>query len=388
MAVPLLELKAQNGALEAELKEAFERVLRSGFYILGPEVEALEAELAQFTGARYALGVSSGTDAILLALMALEIGPGDEVICPSFTFFATAGCVARLGATPVFVDSRDDDFNIDVEDVARQITPRTKAIIPVHLFGQMADMEAVIALAEKHNLAVIEDAAQALGATSRGRQAGSLGTFGIYSFFPSKNLGCLGDSGALVTNDGELAERARILRVHGMQPKYFHKHIGGNFRIDPLQASFLRIKLPHYNEYTRMRQENAAYYLEHLGRVAGADGASSGSGDAILLPKVLPERGHIWNQFTLRVRSADGSASRRDALREFLQGRQIGCDIYYPLPLHRQDCFAYTGQAGKEMPRAGRMANEVLSIPVYPELSEEQKAEVVQAITDFLASEK
>jgi dTDP-4-amino-4,6-dideoxygalactose transaminase len=385
MAVPLLDLKAQNGALEAELKGIFERVLRSGHYILGPEVEGLEKELTAFTGARHALGVSSGTDAILLALMALGVGPGDEVICPSFTFFATAGCVARLGATPIFADSRDSDFNLDLEDAARRVTKKTKAIIPVHLFGQMADMDGVMALADEHGLAVIEDAAQALGSTSQGRQSGTVGTFGTYSFFPSKNLGCLGDSGALVTNDDRLAERARILRVHGMEPKYFHPFIGGNFRIDALQAALLRAKLPHYNDYTQKRRENARFYRERLGGLAGVSQNPAAKDAAILLPAELPGEGHIWNQFTLRVRNGKGSAERRDALRSHLLGRGIGCEIYYPRPLHTQDCFSYTGQGGADLPRAARMAAEVLSIPVYPELTQQQKEEVVQGVADFLS---
>lgn len=386
MAVPLLDLKAQNGALDSDLKAAFARVLESGYYILGPEVEALEADLAHFTGARHAIGVASGTDAILLALMALGIGAGDEVICPTFTFFATAGCVARLGATPVFVDSRQEDFNIDADDVRRHLTPRTKAIIPVHLFGQMADMDPLLELARERGLAVIEDAAQALGATLSGRQAGSVGTFGAYSFFPSKNLGCLGDAGALVTNDDALAERARVLRVHGMQPKYFHPFIGGNFRIDALQAAFLRVKLPHYGQYTRQRQENAALYREALEKLEGVETVPGEEGAReIVLPAELPGRGHIWNQFTLRVRAADGSSGRRDALRAFLAERQIGCEIYYPKTLHRQECFAYTGQEGKKLPCADALAGEVLSLPIYPELVREQLEEVVQAVAAFLA---
>lgn len=384
MAVPLLDLKAQNGALEAELREAFERVFRSGYYILGPEVEGLERELAEFTGAKHALGVSSGTDAISLALMALGIGPGDEVICPSFTFFATAGCVSRLGAKPVFVDSLDEDFNVDPDDIARHITSRTKAIIPVHLFGQMADMEAVMRVAKEHGLAVIEDAAQALGARQGGRQAGTVGTMGIYSFFPSKNLGGLGDSGAFVTNDDELAEKARILRVHGMEPKYFHPMIGANFRIDALQAAFLRVKLPHYGEYTRKRAANAEFYLKAFRAVPGLGVGSGGDGN-ILLPEVIEGRGHIWNQFTLRVKSENGSSTRRDALRDYLLGRGIGCEIYYPKPLHTQECFLGAGQEEASIPRAEKMAAEVLSLPVFPELTQEHRVEVVAGVTAFLA---
>src|SRR5271154_4028980 len=250
MNVNLLDLKAQNGALETEFRDAFLRVLRSGHFILGPEVEKFERALAEFTGAKHALGVSSGTDAILLALMALGIGPGDEVLCPSFTFFATAGCVSRVGAKPVFVDSCPVCFNLDLRDAARRVTARTKAILPVHLFGQAAEMDGVLALAREHGLRVIEDVAQAIGATYRGRQVGTLGDFGTISFFPTKNLGALGDAGAVVTNDSALFERAKILRMHGMEPKYRHQVIGGNFRLDALQAAMLAVKLPHFNGYT------------------------------------------------------------------------------------------------------------------------------------------
>ncbi len=380
MTVPLLDLKVQNGALDSELKAAFERVLYSGHYILGAEVEGLERELSAVTGTRHVIGVSSGTDAILLALMALEVGPGDEVICPSFTFFATAGCIARTGAKPVFVDSERDGFGMDLEDAARRITSRTKAILPVHLFGEMEQMEAVLALAKEHGLSVVEDAAQALGAARDGRKAGSWGDFGAYSFFPSKNLGCLGDGGALATNDDRLAERARILRVHGMAPKYYHKFIGGNFRIDPLQAAFLRVKLGHYDEYTRGRQAHAAFYRDRLGSVPGV---RVGGGE-ILLPSAGEGSFHIWNQFTMRVRSEGGSSSRRDALRDFLVERQIGCEIYYPKALHTQECFAYLGQVEGSLPRAEALARECISIPVFPELTPSQREEVVGAVEAFL----
>ncbi|HLS28881.1 MAG TPA: DegT/DnrJ/EryC1/StrS family aminotransferase, partial [Opitutales bacterium] len=285
MSVPLLDLKPQHNALDSELKEAFARILESGQYVLGPENEAFEEALAAFTGARYALGVSSGTDALLLALMTLGIGPGDEVICPTFTFFATAGSIARTGARPVFADSGPHSWNLDVADVERRITPRTKAIIPVHLFGEMANMEALRELAKVHDLAVIEDAAQALGADSEIGQAGTIGDFGAFSFFPSKNLGCLGDGGLLITSDKELAERARILRVHGMEPKYFHPYIGGNFRLDPLQAAILRVKLPHYSDYTEKRRANAEFYLERLSQLPGVfeDVATAPEENAIIL---------------------------------------------------------------------------------------------------------
>src|SRR5262249_5572534 len=274
MPVPLLDLNVQNLALEQELKSAFERVLRSGQFILGSEVQAFEARIAELAGVRHAIGVSSGTDGILLALMALGIGPGDEVICPSFTFFATAGCVSRTGARPVFADSCLYCFNLDVEDAARRVTPRTKALMPVHLFGQSADMEGVMALAKRHGLPVIEDAAQSMGATYRGRRVGGIGEFGMFSLFPSKNLGGFGDGGVLVTDDDALGDRSRMLRAHGAKPKYFHKFVGGNFRLDPLQAALLSVKLPHYDEYTEKRRANAAYYASKLGAFPGVPTAS------------------------------------------------------------------------------------------------------------------
>jgi dTDP-4-amino-4,6-dideoxygalactose transaminase len=374
MAVPLLELNTQNLALEAGLKEAFERVLRSGMFIQGAELTGFESEVAALLGVKHAIGVSSGTDAILLALMALEIEAGDEVICPSFTFFATAGCVARVGATPVFVDSRADTFNVDVADIARKITPRTKAIMPVHLFGQCADMDAILELARARGLRVIEDGAQAMGATYCGRQAGAMGDFGTFSFFPSKNLGGFGDSGMLITNDDALVERATLLRNHGAKPKYYHQFIGGNFRMDALQCALLRVKLPHYGTYTERRRANAAHYTEQLSKL-------SGIGSKLILPMAQPGMGHIWNQYTLRV----VGAGRRDALREFLSARKIGAEIYYPVPLHAQECFAYVGAANADFPIANQLANEVLSIPIFPELKREQLDEVIAAIGDWLA---
>jgi dTDP-4-amino-4,6-dideoxygalactose transaminase len=389
MTVNLLDLKAQNGALEWELRAAFERVLRSGQFILGPEVEKFERDLAAFAGARHALGVSSGTDALLLALMALGIGPGDEVICPSFTFFATAGCVSRVGAKPVLCDSSPVTFNLDLRDAERRITPRTRAIIPVHLFGQSADMDAVLALAAKHKLRVIEDAAQALGARWRERPVGTMGDFGVASFFPTKNLGALGDAGALVTQDDALYERARILRVHGMEPKYHHQLVGGNFRLDALQAALLSVKLPHAAAYNASRQRHAGHYAARLSALPGARlamrgdarGASTVKESArLILPIVLPEGQAIWNQYTVRV-PGDG---RRDALRAHLAARGIASEIYYPIPLHEQACFANLGYKPDDLPWAHRLAGEVLSLPVYPELAEAQVEEVCVAIGDFL----
>lgn len=399
MPVPLLDVNAQNHPLEAELTEAFRRVFRSGMFIMGPEVEAFERDLEALTGARHALGVSSGTDAILLALMALGIGPGDEVLVPTFTFFATAGCVSRVGATPVFVEACPVCFNLDLEDAARKITPRTKAILPVHLFGQCAEMDGVLALARAHGLKVIEDGAQAIGAGYKGRGAGTMGEFGTFSFFPSKNLGGFGDGGALVTNDSALAEHAKVLRVHGAKPKYFHHFVGANFRLDPLQAALLRVKVPRYPAYNAGRQANAADYTAKLGALPGvvqADPACCGRPEAraqaleaggarLVLPVAVPHNEHIWNQFTLRVLGE----GRREALRDHLVSRRIGCEIYYPVTMDQQVCFADTppaSRAGCEVAR--QLAREVLSIPVYPELTEAQRDEVVDAIAIFLEAGK
>jgi len=353
MPVPLLDLNRQNGVLHAELMAACERVLRSGHFIQGAEVEAFEADCARYLGAKHAIAVSSGTDAILVALMALGIGPGDEVICPSFTFFATAGCVARVGATPVFADVEPHTFNLDPADVARRITPRTKALLPVHLFGQTADLDALLPLARAHGLAVIEDAAQALGAKHGDKFAGTLGDCGTYSFFPSKNLGGYGDGGLVATNRDDLAERIRLLRTHGAKPKYYHAVVGGNFRLDALQCALLRVKLPHLPAYCTARQAHAAAYRSAL----------ASAGPRLILPPTTPGRTHIWNQFTLRV----PGPGRRDALRQQLTQAGIGSEIYYPLPLHRQQCFAHLPPVN--LPVAELLAGEVLSIPVFPELT-------------------
>lgn len=423
MNVPFLDLKSQNLALEADLKAAFERVLRSGHYILGPELDAFEKHVATLAGTRHAIGVSSGTDAILLALMTLGIGPGNEVLCPTFTFFATAGCIARTGATPVFVDACPVCFNLDVADAARKVTRRTRAIIPVHLFGQAAEMDAVLGLARSHQLAVIEDAAQALGAAYRGSKLGSLGTMGIFSFFPSKNLGGFGDAGMLVTNDAALADQARLLRTHGARPKYYHKVVGANFRMDPLQAALLAVKLPRLADYTQRRRANAAYYTDRLGKLPGValadltesrclqgegtehpsrqtagtpstaelkngpQGATQQSEARLLLPAAYPHNDHIWNQYTVRV----PGEGRRDALKAFLSDRGVGTEIYYPVPMHQQECFAYLAataeRAGAACPVASRLATECLSLPIYPELARAHQDEVIAAIQEFLRRE-
>jgi dTDP-4-amino-4,6-dideoxygalactose transaminase len=376
MAVPLLDLNAQNLLLESELKSAFERVLRSGHFILGPEVVAFEKDLAVMIGSKHAISVSSGTDAILLALMALDIKAGDEVICPTYTFFATAGCIARTGATPVFADSDPVSFNVDPADIARKITARTKAIMPVHLFGQCADMDPILDLARSRGIPVIEDGAQALGSTYKGRQAGTMGSFGSFSFFPSKNLGGFGDSGMLVTNDDSLAERATLLRTHGSKPKYYHKFVGGNFRMDPLQCALLSVKVPHYTRYTQQRQSNAAYYTEKLSALPGLS-------SKITLPTASTDRaGHIWNQYTLRI----AGAGKRDDLKNFLTAKSIGSEIYYPVPMHAQECFAYLGSKSKNFPVANALASEALSIPIFPELRRDQLDEVISVIREWCAA--
>ena len=369
--VPLLDLNQQNQPLAAELKDTFARVLDSSQFILGPEVTEFERQVAAGVGATHAIGVSSGTDALLLSLMALDIGPGDEVLCPSFTFFATAGSVSRTGATPVFVDSLDDDFNLDLEDASRRVTDKTKAIIPVHLFGQAADMDAVQRLASAHDLMVLEDAAQSMGTQFGEKKAGTMGDLCAFSFFPSKNLGGFGDGGMITTNDDALAERVRILRVHGGAPKYYHKAIGGNFRLDPLQAALLRAKLGHLPVYIAKRRANAATYLERL-----AESAPVREG-RLLLPSEMSGRTHTWNQFTLRVTNG-----KRDALMEHLAANQIGSAIYYPVPLHRQECFSNLAGVEARLPICEKMADEVLSIPIYPELSTEQIDHVINTIAN------
>lgn len=373
--VPLLDLAAQNHPLSSELRSAFDRVLDHGRFILGDEVTSFEEACAAELSVKHAIGVSSGTDALLLALMALDLGPDDEVICPSFSFFATAGAVARVGATPVFADIDPTDFNLDPESVAQLITPKTKAIIPVHLFGQSAPMGPLMALAREHGLKVIEDAAQAFGAAYQGQAVGGIGDFGCFSFFPSKNLGGFGDGGLLTTNDDALAEKARVLRVHGSKPKYYHSLIGGNFRLDALQAALLAVKLPHHCQYSQARAENAAYYLEALADLAAPD--------RLILPESLPGNTHIWNQFTVRLPSPPPAKElRRDALKSYLSEHKIGAEIYYPVPFHRQECFMHL-PAGP-LPESDSAASEVLSIPVYPELRREQLDAVAAAIRKFI----
>ncbi len=367
--VPLLDLKAQYSALRDEIHAAMDRVIESQHFILGPEVEALEREVAAYSHCQYGIGVSSGTDALLVALMAIDLQPGDEVITTPYTFFATAGSIVRLGGRPVFVDIDPRTYNIDPAGIETVITPRTKAIMPVHLFGQMADMDPIMAIAERHGLAVIEDAAQAIGAEYKGRRAGSIGHLGCFSFFPSKNLGGFGDGGMVTTNDPALADKVKLLRGHGARPKYYHKVVGGNFRLDALQASVLRVKLTHLDEWTAARQRNAERYRQ-LFAAAGVD---------IGLPYDAGYGRHIYNQFVIR-------SERRDALMAHLKAHQIGTEIYYPVPMHLQECFADLGYRPGDFLASECAAKETLAIPVYPELAEGAQQAVTENIQRFAGS--
>jgi dTDP-4-amino-4,6-dideoxygalactose transaminase len=364
--IPILNLKAQNQPLRAEVEAALARVLDANGFILGAEVKAFEEEVAAALGVTHALGVSSGTDALTVALMALDIGPGDEVITTPFTFFSTGGCIARVGATPVFVDIDPETFNLDPAAVARAVGPRTKAVMPVHLFGQPCDQAALKDVCG--DLPMIEDAAQAIGAHLPEGPVGALGAVGCFSFYPSKNLGAMGDGGLVTVEDAELYEKARRLRAHGAFPKYFHAMIGGNFRLDAMQAAILRVKLPHLDRWTALRRRNAARYDRLFAEAKLPEGA--------VVTPVRRYEGHVYNQYTLRVRD-------RDALQAWLKERGIGSVIYYPRPLHRQECFAYLGQAEGSLPVAEKAAMEVLSIPVEGELTEAQQARVVGAVVDF-----
>ncbi len=354
MKVPLLDVKAQNAPLRAPLLEAMARVMDSGGFILGPEVEAFEKELAAATGTKSAIGVSSGTDALLVGMMALGVGAGHEVVTTPFTFYATVGCIARLGARPVFADIEPETFNLNPQAAAAAITSKTRAVIPVHLYGRPATLP-------KTSVPIIEDAAQAIGACKLG------GAMSCLSFFPSKNLGGFGDGGAVLCDDAALADKVSLLRVHGGRPKYIHHVVGGNFRIDALQAAILRIKLQHLPRWTEGRRRNAERYRKLFA-------ATPGIPAEVRLPGHTPE--HIYNQFVIRV-------PRRDALREHLAKQDIGCEIYYPLPLHMQPCFADLGYREGAFPHAEKAAREVLALPIYAELSEEQQAFVVSQIAAF-----
>ena len=400
--VPLLDLKAQYATIRDEIRAAVDEVLESQQCILGPVVEECEARLAEYCQCPHAITVSSGSDALLICLMAEEIGPGDEVITTPYTFFATAGAIARTGATPVFVDINPTTYNIDPAGIEACITKNTRAIVPVHLYGQCAEMDAIMAIADRHNLPVIEDAAQAIGAEYKGRRAGSIGRYGCFSFFPSKNLGAAGDGGLVTTCDDELAERLRILRVHGSKPKYYHPTLGGNFRFDSIQAAIVGVKLKYLDRWTAGRQANAERY-RRLFEASGLSASTEpkrgvmGDGDAVptpgedrrlidrgaegeglvRLPQETPGNRHIYNQFVIRV-------SMRDRLRDYLKEHNVGNEVYYPVPLHRQRCFASLGYRDGDFPHSEMAALETLALPIYPELSDVQAQHVVATIGRFL----
>ena len=399
MRVPLLDLSQQYTALADPIRAEIEEVLATQNFILGPKVAKFEAAIASYCGAPYAIGVSSGTDALLIALMSIDLKPGEEVITSTFSFFATAGAIARLGGIPVFVDIDPDSYNLDVAKIEDAITERTRAIIPVHLYGQMADMDPIIEVARRHDLYVIEDAAQAIGAEYKGRRAGSIGHIGCFSFFPSKNLGAFGDAGMVTTNDPALAERLKMLRNHGYKPKYYNKIVGGNFRLDAIQAAVLRVKLPYLDSWTEGRRRNAATYRA-LFRDAGLDCGTEKAGfrkdtfvepssgavssrrrhltdfPGVLLPVELPGCKHIYNQFVIRTKD-------REQLLAHLRARRIGTEVYYPVPLHLQECFTNLKYKSGDFPIAESAAKETLALPIYPELTEDMLRTVVGAIGDF-----
>jgi dTDP-4-amino-4,6-dideoxygalactose transaminase len=367
--VPMLDLQAQYRPIRDAVLDVVTRVCDSQRFILGPEVEGLERDLAAYLGVAHAIGVSSGTDALLLAMMALGIGPGDEVVTSTYSFFATAGCVARLGAKPVFVDIDPVTYNLDPAAAAAAVTPQTRAIIPVHLFGQSADLDPLVDVANRAGIPIIEDAAQAIGATYRGRMVGGFGRAGCFSFFPSKNLGAFGDGGLVTTNDEALAASMRRLRQHGADRQYYHDAIGGNFRLDALQAAVLRVKLPHLAGWTEGRRRNASRYAALF--------AEFGLLGSVTLPAAVPDRGHIYNQFVVRLPG-------RDAVKAHLESRKVGCAIYYPVPFHEQACFAYLGYRTGQFPHAEQAARETLALPIYGELTAEQQRYVVSVIADAL----
>jgi len=368
--VPMLDLQAQYRPIRDEILATVTRVCDSQRFIMGPEVEALERELAAVLQVPHAIGVSSGTDALLLAMMALGIGAGDEVITSTYSFFATGGCVSRLGATPVFVDIDPVTYNIDPAAIAAAITPRTRAIIPVHLYGQSADVDAILAVANRAGVPVIEDAAQAIGSLYNGRPVGGFGAMGCFSFFPSKNLGAFGDGGLVTTTSADTADTLRRLRVHGADRQYYHTTIGGNFRLDALQAAVLRVKLPHLPAWTEGRRRNAARY--------DALFAERGLAGRVGTPAAMPGRYHIFNQYIVRVPA-------RDAVKAHLESRGVGCAIYYPVPFHLLECFAHLGYRAGQFPHAEAAASETLALPVYGELTADDQRYVVDAIAEALA---
>jgi dTDP-4-amino-4,6-dideoxygalactose transaminase len=369
MPIPLLDLKQQYATIKDEVLRVTEEVYASQMFILGKRVDDFERDFAKYCQTEHAIGLSSGTDALLIALMVLGINAGDEVIVPAYSFFATAGVVDRLGATPVFVDVKLDDYNIDVNQIERRITSRTRAIIPVHLYGQCADMYEINRIAAKHELAVIEDAAQAVGAEEDGRRAGSIATIGAFSFFPSKNLGAFGDAGAVTTNDAELAQRLIDFRVHGMRPKYYHRYVGGNFRIDALQAAILHVKLPFLDTWIEGRRRNAEKYAKLF--------EDAKLTERIALPRELSGRRHVYHQYVIRFTEG---REVRDRVMNHLKGAGIGCEVYYPLTLAQQECFSGVPTASESYPNSEAAAEQTLAIPVYAELTEAQMTDVVGEI--------
>ncbi|HLG32677.1 MAG TPA: DegT/DnrJ/EryC1/StrS family aminotransferase [Ignavibacteriaceae bacterium] len=386
MKVPLLDLKPQYHSLKSKLDEAILRVAESQYFILGPEVQKMEDEFCDYLKCKNAIGVSSGTDALLLSLMAIDLKPGDEVIVPTYSFFATAGVVSRLNAVPVLTDIDPVTFNINPSDAEKKLTKKTKAIIPVHLYGQSADMEPIMKFAKKNNLVVIEDAAQAIGTQYKdGKFVGTIGHIGCFSFFPSKNLGCYGDGGLVTTNDDDLAFKLKIKRVHGGEPKYFHKVIGGNFRLDAIQAAVLRVKLPYLDSWSEQRRKNA----EHYNKLFIESGLSEETGrikfdkkNKVLIPKAVYKSGirnyHIYNQYIIRV-------EKRDELRKFLSANDIGTEIYYPVPFHLQECFADLNYRKGEFPLAEQAGDTSIALPIYPELIADQQKFVVEKIKEFIS---
>ncbi|MBT8484854.1 MAG: DegT/DnrJ/EryC1/StrS family aminotransferase [Phycisphaerae bacterium] len=385
MTVPLLDLKAQYAPLREDITRAINEVIESQWFIMGPVVQGLEADIAGYCGVKHAIGCASGTDAILLALMTLGVGPGDEVICPSYTFFATGGCIHRLGAKPVYADIDPVTYNLDPESVlaAAARCTRLKAIMPVHLFGQAVDMEAYEGLGRELNVPIIEDAAQAIGTEDvDGRRAGTRGTIGCFSFFPSKNLGAFGDGGVCTTNDDTLAEQIALLRLHGGKPKYYHKVVGINSRLDALHAAVLRVKLKHLDDWTAGRQRNAAWYDKAFAAAGAATSVVSldEGGFPLRTPAPAPDSArHIYNQYVIRV-----PAGIRDAVRDELKAKNVGSEIYYPVPLHLQECFAHLGYERGSLPHSERAADETIALPIYPELTETQRQHVATTIVEFV----
>lgn len=377
MKVPLLDLNAQLKTIEQEIKDAVIEVIKSTRYIMGPKVESLQQKVAEYVGAKHGVGVSSGTDALLVSLMALDIGPGDRVITTPYSFFATAGVIARLNALPVFVDINSKSYNLSPESLngwfqnaSKDEIDSVKAIMPVHLYGQCADMGPILEIADQYGIPVVEDAAQAIGAqyptTDGVKKAGAMGAIGCFSFFPSKNLGGVGDGGMVVTSDDALAEKLAKLRNHGAKPKYYHAMIGGNFRLDPIQAAVLLVKLPHLNSWHAMRQKNAAYYDKNL------------NVENVTKPKIAYQReNHIYNQYVLRV------PDRRDDLRAFLSENDIGNEVYYPVPFHEQECFQYLGYKPGDFPNSEHAATHTIALPIYPELTNEMQDFVIAKIQEF-----